>query len=457
MKLLIITIITSIFTIQSFATIIATGAKSGNYFKIGKKLNNQVFQGKAKVINTAGSVENMLLVAKGKADIAFVQSDALDMLDIFYNESNKNSDDLVDIVGHLYTEIVHVIVNKDSNFNLISDLEDTIMVSGGKQSGSSVTATYIENRHDINFKEIINTDIENGLELLRKKKIDVVFYTAKASSDLLKKYNNIKLIGREYALNDNKHIKNVTLKKNAYDFLENDLATYGVDTVIIIKKGFKDINKIIEFLNIKDYKKETINTQHKQVKFLTFPQDKLTLYTKRYGNRAILKINYYNVHIAKLQNEKLVKKLSKVNEFVNKVHFLSDEKHWKKNNYWSLPLEFFGTGYGDTEEFAMIKALFLIKLGINKDKLKLIKKNIPLLVDGEKHQEHISLAYFHKNNSEPIILDYNKNNKSIYKFKKQFKYTIIKKADNKIWNEFFKENFSKDASNKILSELKSNK
>ncbi len=448
-----------IFTAQAYAMTIATGSKSGNYYKIGKNLNKKVFNGKAKVLNTAGSVENMLLVAQGKVDIALVQSDALAMLNIFYSDSGKTADDLVDIVGKLYTETVHVIVHKDSNINLISDLDGTVMVSGGKQSGSSVTATFIENRHNISFKKIVNTSIKKGLDLLSEKKVDVVFYTAKSPSSLLKKYKNVRLISREYILTDNRHIKDLTLKKNKYKFLEEDLNVYGVDTVIITKKGYKDIKKIAKFLNIKNFKKSKSksNSNKKQAKFITIPKDKLTIYTKRYGNRAILKLNYYNVQMNKLKKAKLTKKLLKVNEFINKIHFASDKQHWRKENYWSTPLEFFGTGYGDTEEFAMIKALFLIKLGVDKNKLKLIKKNIPIVVKNKKYKEHISLAYFHKKGSSPIILDYNKDDFRIYKLKKEFKYTVIKKANNKKWNKFFTKNLTTKDIDKIISDIKSKK
>ena len=86
-------------TLYSSSITIASGGITGNYYKIANELNKEAFKHKAKVINTAGSVENMLLVAKGKVDIAFVQADALDMLDIFYSNSNQTQDDLINIVN----------------------------------------------------------------------------------------------------------------------------------------------------------------------------------------------------------------------------------------------------------------------------------------------------------------------------------------------------------------------
>ena len=75
--------------LSSKEIIIATGEDSGNYYKIGKEINTTIYNNKAKVLKTSGSVENMLLVAKGKADVALVQADALAMLDIFYKVGQK--------------------------------------------------------------------------------------------------------------------------------------------------------------------------------------------------------------------------------------------------------------------------------------------------------------------------------------------------------------------------------
>ncbi len=53
--------------LQANDKIIATGKKTGNYYKVGLELNQKLFDGKAKVITTSGSVENMLLIAEKKS------------------------------------------------------------------------------------------------------------------------------------------------------------------------------------------------------------------------------------------------------------------------------------------------------------------------------------------------------------------------------------------------------
>ena len=72
-------------TLRSYG--VQPNPKSGNYYQVGKELNKTWYKGKAKVINTQGSVENLLLLSEGKADVALTQGDALEFLDIFYSSS----------------------------------------------------------------------------------------------------------------------------------------------------------------------------------------------------------------------------------------------------------------------------------------------------------------------------------------------------------------------------------
>ena len=152
--------------LQANDKIIATGEKTGNYYKVGLELNQKLFDGKAKVITTSGSVENMLLIAEKKADVAIVQSDALAMLDIFYKQYNKKASDLVEILNEAYEETLHIIVNKKSKINTIEDLNGKTMVCGGKKSGNSVTAAYVEQNYNIEFGKTLELSIKEGLDLL---------------------------------------------------------------------------------------------------------------------------------------------------------------------------------------------------------------------------------------------------------------------------------------------------
>ena len=71
-----------------------------------------------------------------------------------------------------------------------------------------------------------------------------------------------------------------------------------------------------------------------------------------------------------------------------------------QENYWSTPKEFLTTGYGDCEDYAIIKYFTLINLGFDKKKL--------FITTAFEHYTggyHMVLSYFKTKNKPPLILD----------------------------------------------------
>ncbi|XPV69686.1 MAG: TAXI family TRAP transporter solute-binding subunit [Halarcobacter sp.] len=459
MKHLLTLLIFIVSIVYSNDVTIATGEDTGNYYKIGKEINSKVYKNKAKLLKTSGSVENMLLVADGKADIALVQEDALSMLDIIYQIDNLNKYDLVDIVGYLYTEHLHILVNKNSKIKSIKQLDGKKVSYGSKKSGSSVTATFVEEQYKINFGEVVNTSIEKGLDLLSKNKIDAVFYVTKAPSKLLSKYKNLRLLESNIPIKDNPDIKIDTLSKKDYAFLDKDIKTYSVNTIVIVKKNSSELENIRNYLLSKGIKpKDNKKIQKNILKTGTtikLPRKTLDLYTRRYGNRALFRFNYINKYLDKINAlPKPANKLRATNLLVNKIYFLEDKVHWNKNNYWATPLEFIGTGAGDTEEFALLKLLILSKLGFDNTKFKIIKKNTSLKIKNKKINENIVLAYYFDKTKPPIIFDYKPNSPKINLYKGDYKFTPINKIENPIWKKALLSKLSEKDINDIFTNLK---
>ena len=72
----------------------------------------------------------------------------------------------------------------------------------------------------------------------------------------------------------------------------------------------------------------------------------------------------------------------------------------KQEDYWATPKEFLIAGYGDCEDYVIIKYFTLIKLGFDKKKLYLTTVH-------EKYigGYHMVLSYFDKEGESPLILD----------------------------------------------------
>lgn len=447
-------------TIYAKQIVIATGGLSGNYFQVGKEINHNVYNGKAKVINTQGSVENMLLVANGQADIALVQADALAMLETFYMSKGKTKNDLVEVVGKLYEETVHILVPEQSNLHTIEELNDKVIVSGGIASGTTLTAASIAEEYGIKFKNIRNASTAKGLKLLQRNKIDALFFVVKSPAQALLKYKHFRMIEVVNEGNKNEYLHSVAIPKETYKFLDYDTRTYKVDTIVIVRKGSREKLRLQEYLATLDTavvnnEDGVFEEQEVEVYEPTFAIEKdiIETYTKRYGNGALVRLNYLDRSIRRLKNKTTMEQLSKVNEIVNKLNYATDRKHWKQENYWATPLETFGTGYADTEDIALLKYILLVKLGFNPDSLQFVQKNKPIIVRGQTTEENIALLYFQEPKAQPIVLEYTEKNLNIYKYNKRFKYSIIRNAENPLWNKLFTDNFTNNDLDNIMRVL----
>ena len=447
-------------TIYAKQIVIATGGLMGNYFKVGKEINHKVYNGKAKVINTQGSVQNMLMVANGEADIALVQADALAMLETFYMSEGKTKDDLVEVVGKLYEETVHILVPEKSKLHTIEELNNKVIVSGGVSSGTTLTASSIAEEYGIKFNYVRNASTAKGIKLLKRNKIDALFYVTKAPSHGLLKYKHFRMIEVVDEGNKNEYLNSVTLPKDTYKFLDYDTRTYAIDTIVIIKKGSREKVRIQEYLATLDTAivnevDEDIEEQNIEVSEPTFiiEKDVIEKYTKRYGNGALVRLNYLDRTVRRLKTKSLMEQLSKVNEIVNKLNYATDRKHWKQENYWATPLETFGTSYADTEDIALLKYILLVKIGLNPNNLQFVQKNIPIKINGQSTDENISLLYFPKPKAQPIVLEYTKKNQPVYKYNKQFKYSIVRNAENPLWDKLFTKNVTNQDLDNIMMVL----
>jgi predicted transglutaminase-like cysteine proteinase len=98
-----------------------------------------------------------------------------------------------------------------------------------------------------------------------------------------------------------------------------------------------------------------------------------------------------------LKGQSLNKMASGVNEIVNKVRYVSDNKNYGQNDYWATPVEFFAKG-GDCEDYAIAKYTALRALGVPEDRLR-----VAIVQDMQKNVPHAILIVYTDNGA--MILD----------------------------------------------------
>ncbi len=121
---------------------------------------------------------------------------------------------------------------------------------------------------------------------------------------------------------------------------------------------------------------------------------------KQANRRDYNRIADYMKKLKKLQKLKKNEQLTRLNLYLNGLLPQYDSVVNQKEDYWETPKEFLRRGYGDCEDYAIIKYYSLIRLHFPKEKLF-------LTIVKEKHSagNHMVLTYFEQNKTDPLVLD----------------------------------------------------
>ena len=118
------------------------------------------------------------------------------------------------------------------------------------------------------------------------------------------------------------------------------------------------------------------------------------------GDIAKNRVNDYTQTVDSFSKFSKEQQLIRVNAYLNQLLPQVDMLNQNERDHWETPKEFLTCGYGDCEDYAIIKYFTLLKLGFPKDKLYMTAVK-------EKYSGgyHMVLSYFKTKNKPPLILD----------------------------------------------------
>lgn len=114
----------------------------------------------------------------------------------------------------------------------------------------------------------------------------------------------------------------------------------------------------------------------------------------------INRLNKYQTLKKKVVNYELIRKLSHINTFINKVLPSHDIKSNNSLDYWATPKEFLIGGHGDCEDYAIAKYFTLLELGIKKEHLYFAVVDVK-----GRRDSHMILLYLEDKNQTPLVMD----------------------------------------------------
>lgn len=139
---------------------------------------------------------------------------------------------------------------------------------------------------------------------------------------------------------------------------------------------------------------------------------------KNKDKNAALNIKNLEFYLNNISTDSEDLKIKKVNNFFNEQYlYQEDQAVWNKVDYWSTPFEFLNKKSGDCEDFAVMKYLALIYVGVPQDKLKISYVRIHNKNSSLKDESHMVLKYLGSSEEDPLILD--SQVKDIYPSKKR--------------------------------------
>lgn len=161
---------------------LATGAEQGVYYMLGTALaqawrDRLGFVTPPDVRSTAGSVDNLRLLAEGRADVVFSQVDtAADQL------ANLSPDDprTPRALARIYDDVVHVVVPESSPVATLAGLRGARVSVGAPDSGTSVIATRLlevaglSPERDLDVRRL---GIKESVDAMRDGAVDAFFWS----------------------------------------------------------------------------------------------------------------------------------------------------------------------------------------------------------------------------------------------------------------------------------------
>ncbi|MEU2717286.1 TAXI family TRAP transporter solute-binding subunit [Streptomyces sp. NPDC007205] len=160
--------------------VFSTGTPRGVYQEYGERLRAEFAKDmpdlKVKLLNSAGSQENVQRVATGKADFTIAAADAVEA----YQLDQGRGAGRLRGVARLYDDYVQLVVRSDSDIRSIADLRHRRVATGLPDSGVRLIAERVLKAAGIDPRKDITPvadGIDTGPDRLAQHKIDAFFWS----------------------------------------------------------------------------------------------------------------------------------------------------------------------------------------------------------------------------------------------------------------------------------------
>lgn len=169
---------------------LATGLTGGPYGALGDRLAGELRAGglSVRVLPSGGSVENLTMLADGRADAGFALADSAD-------DAVRSRHRAVSALARVYLNYVHLVVPAGSDITEVAELAGRVVSLGVDGSGTAVTAARVVAAAALATPpRTVRLDLDYSVRALRAGEIDAFFWSGGVPTPALAAAGGIRLL-----------------------------------------------------------------------------------------------------------------------------------------------------------------------------------------------------------------------------------------------------------------------
>jgi uncharacterized protein len=226
--------------------IILSGPEKGSYNRFAGDIVKVLGETNSiSLINlpTGGSAYNFrqLTDPRSAYKIALIQSDYLNLMEAEDRLNNTGKTVSLKVVFQLAREEIHIVAKKSSGIKRLQDLDKKRVAIGNEDQGSFATGKIIRERSNVNWTTVYS-GFDQMVKDLSEGTIDAFITVGSAPVEMLDIDPQVMKGGPILLELDDfngwaKFYENDTVKKSDYKWLDKDIPTFGVRTLLIVNES----------------------------------------------------------------------------------------------------------------------------------------------------------------------------------------------------------------------------
>lgn len=246
-KIFALTLLISVFSFSTLSAqlTILSGPEHGSYYHFVKDMSKIMSANGIEIVNesTNGAATNyqQLMDPSTPFKVAMMQMDYLNYMKTMDMQGTITNTDQVKVIVPLASEEIHLVTTESKYYKDLRDLDKAIISIGNKNQGTYVTANFIKDRTEIYWSSR-NFHFDEALRSLKLEEIDAFFFVGTAPVEKLDlspevMVDQLTLVPLVDFNGWAEYYEPLTISKDTYKWLKNDVPTFGVKNVLIVNES----------------------------------------------------------------------------------------------------------------------------------------------------------------------------------------------------------------------------